>query len=239
MKYNKIINLFLITFFAISITFAQNTVAEDNEKSEVTVEQEYLRTVEDVVIRELANSDNFDTKLVALQHIEDALSEGHSSPEIESALQDLAGEGILKETRKANRLTNNYPQIRSKACEMLGEIKTQNAEETLLKIVNAETEPMVLSSAVRSLGKIGINKNNEVTNAIAWVEHRYSIVNPTDSLAYEVLDTYEMLFDTIKTKEGQEAVINSIAQISANYRYVTPIRTKARDLLKTLSLTEE
>jgi len=233
MKYGKISCLILLTVLIPVFVFSQTTVKPVNEsRSEVTVEQEYLSTVEDVIIKGLSESDNFDTKLVALQHIEDALDEGRISPEIEAALEGLAGEGVLREERTANRLSNNYPQIRRKACELLGQVKTKQAKETLLKIANAEKEPMVLSSAVRSLGQIGINDNDDVTNAIAWVEHQTSILNPTDSLAYEVLDAYEVLLPTVNHKE---AMIESITKIASNYRYVTPIRTKALDLLKTLS----
>jgi len=233
MKYGKIISLILLTILAPLAVFSQETVSTaDKSRAEVTVEQEYLSTVEDVIIKGLAESDNFDTKLVALQHIEDALAEGRISPEIEVALEGLAGEGVLREERTANRLSNNYPQIRTKACELLGQVKTKQSKETLLKIANAEKEPMVLSSAIRSLGQIGINDNDDVTNAIAWVEHQTSILNPTDSLAYEVLDAYEVLLPTVTHKE---AMIESITKIASNYRYVTPIRTKALDLLKTLS----
>ncbi|HZK19815.1 MAG TPA: HEAT repeat domain-containing protein [Treponemataceae bacterium] len=233
MKYSKITCIFLVTLCMSVIVFAQEVVTTVNEpRSEITVEQEYLSTIEDVIIKELANSDNLDTKFVALQHIETALEEGRLSPQIEISLQSLAGEGVLKESRTANRLSNNYPQIRSKAADLLGQTKTKAAKETLLKIAVAENEPMVLSSVVRSLGKIGLNDSDDVANTIAWVERRFSILNPTDSLAYEVLDAYEALLPTVDDKTQ---MIECIASIAGNYRYVTPIRTKALDLLKKLT----
>lgn len=232
MKNSKLIIVILITLCSSYFVFAQQTVTQDEPTTEVTVEQQYLSTVEDVIINELSKSDNFDTKLVALRHIEDALNAGRISPEIEISLESLAGEGVLKQSRTNNRLSNNYPQIRSKACDLLGEVNTEQAKETLLNIATEEKEPMVLASIVRSFGKIGINDDNEVSDTIAWIERRYSIINPTDSLAYEVLDTYEILLPGM---EDKNTVIESIAKIAANYRYVTPIRTKALDLLKSLA----
>jgi len=70
---------------------------------EKSAEEEYLSTVEDVVITELANSDERDNKLVALQYLENAVEEGRVSPDMMVALDHLAGEGINTQSRQSGR----------------------------------------------------------------------------------------------------------------------------------------
>ena len=107
MNFKKLLSLALILVLAGSFLFAQ-------EKSEVTVEEQYLSTIEGVIIKELTNSDSRDNKLVALQYISDALKEKRISPEIQYALNTLAGEGIFNPMREDGRLANNYPDIRKR-----------------------------------------------------------------------------------------------------------------------------
>lgn len=199
---------------------------------ETTVEDEYLSSVEGVIIRELSQADDRDNKFVSLQYIEDALNAGRTSPDIQAALDSLAGEGITTQSRTNGRLVNNYPDVRRKACELLGKVPTEESKNTLVQVTLADNEPVVVAAAVRSLGEIGINDNNEVVEAIIWAQKKYATLNPTSSLAFEILNAYESLADTVQDKGP---MIQSISAIASNYTYATPVRTKAYDLLKTLT----
>lgn len=202
------------------------------QRTEVTVEQEYLSTVEDVIIKELAVAEDRDSKLVSLQYLETAIDTGRTSPDMQEALDLLAGEGVFSQARTNGRLANNYPDIRAKACDLLGKMKTEEAKDTLLKVTLADNEPMVAISAIRALGDIGINENNEVVEAIAWAQKKYAVLNPTSSMALEILVAYEKLAPSVK---DTSSMIQSISSIATNYNYVTPVRTRALDLLKTLT----
>ena len=90
---------------------------------------------------------------------------------------------------------------------------------------------MVITAAVRSLGEIGLNDNDEVSETIAWAQKKNAVLNPTSSLALEVLIAYEKIADKV---ENKGPMIQAVGQIATNYRYVTPVRTRAHDLLKTL-----
>lgn len=225
MNFKKLCFALLVLVLTVSVVSAQ-------QKSEVTVEQQYLANIEDVIIKELTLSDQYDNKLVALQYIEDALNAKRMSPEIQEALNSLAGEGIMNPSRENGRLLNNYPDIRAKAAELMAKVPTEESKDRLVKIVLADTEPMVITAAIRSLGEIGINTNDDVVSTIAWTEKRFSTLNPTSSLALEVLNAYEKLLPYTK---DTAPMVQSISQISANYQYVTPVRNKALDLLKTIS----
>lgn len=198
---------------------------------EKSAEEDYLTTVEDVVITELANSDERDNKLVALQYLESAVEEGRVSPDMMVALDHLAGEGINTQSREKGRLMNNYPDIRAKACDLLGKVPSEESKTTLKNIALADNEPMVITAAVRSLGEIGMNDNDDVVNTIAWANKKNAVLNPTSSLAFEVLIAYEKIADKVQDKS---AMIQSVGQIATNYHYVKPVRDRALALLKVL-----
>ena len=201
------------------------------QSGDKTVEESYLSSVEDVVITELANSEERDNKLVALQYLESAINEGRATPDMVVALDSLAGEGINSQNRKNGRLMNNYPDIRAKSCELLGKVATEEAKQSLVKIALADNEPMVITAAITSLGDIGINDNDEVVNTIAWAHKRVQILNPTSSLALEVVKAYEKLSDSV---EDKAAMVQDLGRIATDYHYVTPVRNRALSLLKKL-----
>ncbi|MBQ0050667.1 MAG: HEAT repeat domain-containing protein [Treponema sp.] len=213
-----------------ALLIAFGATAQSN-KTETSAEKDYLSSVEDVVITELANSEERDNKLVALQYLENAVEEGRCTPDMQVALDSLAGEGITSQARTNGRLMNNYPDIRAKACELLGKVATPESKNSLTKIALADNEPMVITAAVRSLGDIGMNDNDDVTATIAWAQKKNAVLNPTSSLALEVLIAYEKLADSVQDKS---AMIQSVGAIATNYNYVTPVRTRALELLKKL-----
>ena len=213
------------------LAVAFTSAAAAQKSNESNVESEYLSSVEDVVISELAASEERDNKLVALQYLETAISEGRATPDMMKALDSLAGEGITAQSRTNGRLVNNYPDIRAKACDILANVKTEESKDTLVKVALADNEPMVITAAIRSLGEIGINNNDEVSETIAWAQKKNAVLNPTSSLAFEVLVAYEKIAETV---ENKGPMIQAIGQIATNYKYVTPIRTRALELLKKL-----
>lgn len=227
MKINKILALLLIVSFAVALPAQTQTVT----RAETTAEEDYLSNFEDIIIAELTASDEYDNKNLALQYIEDALannSSGRDMTQIQLALDSLAGEGVLNEARTAGRLANNYPDIRAKACDLLAQLPTTESKITLTKIALADNEPMVAAAAIRSLGTIGIDPD-DVISTVAWVQKKYAILNPTSSLAFEILDAFEKLGGEVQDKTE---MIQCITSIAVNYKYVTPVRDKAKALLK-------
>ena len=219
--------LFVTALLALNaIIFAQS------KESETNVENEYLTDVDGDIIMSLATSDELDNKLVALQYLQNAIEEGNTSDLVIKALDQLAGEGITSQTRTAGRISNNFPEVRRQACLLLAKVPTEHSKNTLVNIAIADNEPMVIAAAVQSLGTIGINDNDETVEAIAYANKRNQVLNPTSSLAMEVLCAYEKLADSTHNKK---TLLNSISMISADYRYVTPVRQKAYKLLKQMS----
>ena len=232
----KVFLISILSFFSFSIFAQQQTVQKSSDVEEVetetSVENEYLNDVDGDIIMSLANSDELDNKLVALQYLQNAIDEGNTSEAVIKALDQLAGEGLTNQSRTNGRLINNFPEVRRQACLMMAKIPTEHSKNTLISIAVADNEPMVIAAAVKSLGEIGINENDETVEAIAFANRRNQVLNPTSSLALEVLTAYEVL---ASNTENKKTLIDSVARISTDYHYVTPVRQKAYKLLKELS----
>lgn len=224
---------FLKTLLFTVILLASSTVIWAQAKeTETNVESEYLSDVDGDIIMGLATSDELDNKLVALQYLKDAIDSGNTSDLVIKALDQLAGEGITSQTRTNGRLSNNFPEVRRQACLLLAKVPTEHTKNTLINIAVADNEPMVIAAAVQSLGTIGINDNDETVEAIAFANKRNQVLNPSSSLAMEVLVAYEKL---AASTQNRKTLINSITMISTDYHYVTPVRQKAYKLLKSIS----
>jgi hypothetical protein len=197
---------------------------------EMSVEESYLQeSVENMIIREQSQATGRDTKLVALEYINQAISHGNTSDDVRNALEYLALEGLTNQTRENGRLINNFPDVRRQAAIYLGEIGTTEAKDTLLKILLAETEPMVLTEAVKSLAKIGLNDNEETASTIAWVVRRYNTIGPDNLLALAALEAFEIL----AKKNGGLKDPNTLRTIIliSDGRYIKPVQDRARQLL--------
>ena len=213
---------------------AQTVQKAGNSNKETYVENEYLNDIDTEIIMGLAEADDLDSKLVALQYIQEAINDGNTSAGVIQALDQLAGEGVLSESRTNGRKMNNFPEVRRQACLLMSKVPTEHTKNQLINVMVAEDEPMVIAAAVQSLGIISPENADEVIEAIAYVNKRNMVLNPTSSLAWEVIEAYEKLAP-IATDRKQ--MINSLTQIYSNYRYSTPVRNKAQQLLKKLANT--
>ncbi len=220
--------LFFVTCIFLSgssFIFAQS----EKTDSMMTVEEAYLNSMEGVILKEMVTSEGRDSKYVALQVIEEAIESGRSTPELQQALNSLAMVGLSTVVRENGRVANNYPDIRMKACSLLGKIKTEESKDILMKVMFTDNEPAVIMESVKSLGELGFNNNDEVVEMINFINRKFDIINPQSSLALEVINTYEKLAPTVKNKKG---MIDSIMRIANNYSYVKPVRDKALEVLK-------
>ena len=217
MKLSKKVFIAAAMMLVAGFAFAQS-------EKESSVESEYLNDVDGDIIMTLAESDEYDNKLVAIQYLQSAIEDGNTSDAVIQALDRLAGDGLTTQNRTNGRLMNNFPEIRREACKLMAKVPTEHSKNMLISIAVADNEPMVIAAAVKSLGEIGINENDEAVDAIAFANRRNQVLNPTSSLALEVLNAFEMLADST---ENKKTMIDAVARISTDYHYVTPVRQKA------------
>jgi hypothetical protein len=211
--------------------WAQNSGASGNERQR-SVEESYLQdSVEMMIIRETSRSESREMKMVALQYINDAIDKGNTGEEVRAALEFMTLEGVVNKSYESGRLTNNYPDVRTKAATYLGKLGTPEAKNTLLKIVKSDNEPMVLTEAIKSLAAIGLNDNDETVSAIVWTMRHFEL-NPSDLLALSALEAFEKLAEANGGLKDASAV-QTIQKI-AEGPYRLSVKRRAREVLNNL-----
>ena len=225
MIFKRIFVTAAVFFIAITAVTAQNR--------QLTVEESYLQqSLELMIIREHTRAEGREMKLIALEYISDAISRGNTGPEIKEALEYMGIEGTINQTRENGRLVNNYPDIRVRAATYLGDLGTPEAKDSLIKMALADNEPMVLTEVIKSLGRIGINDNDEVSSTISFIVRHYDVLNPDNLLALAALEAFEKL--AASNGRIDQNSVQTVLRI-ANGHYLTAVREKARLVLADLT----
>jgi hypothetical protein len=212
--------------------------AQSGSSSEMSAEEYYLQEpVEIMIIREQSRADDRDGKFLALEYIREAVESGNTGEEIRSALEYMALEGILNQTRENGRLVNNYPDVRLRSVEYLGNLKTSEARDTLLVLMLNESQVSIQSEIIRSLTRMlnaGItDRAEESLSRVVWITQQYDARQPDNNLALMALNYFDT-FAKINGGVSREA-IQLVQRISNNGRYIQQIRTRARTLLTQLT----
>ena len=223
----RVFTLFITAFFAVAGIAAQTT------DSEMSIEESYLQeAIEMMIIRETSRSDSLDQKLLALEHLGKAIERGSTNEEIRVTLEYLSLEGTQNKARMSGRLVNNYPSVRRQAAKYLGDLGTKEAKNALLKICTSDDEKMVLQEAIKALGTIGMNDNDDVVNTIVWIMNKDTNSEAPDNiLAIAAIDTIEKL--SKQNKSADPNAIQVIARIMGG-PYASPVKQRARQALVTL-----
>lgn len=237
-------HLFLICIIILIIPgllAAQNGDSKDakdkTQKKEQTIEELYLsQNAEVQIIRYQAQSNDRDMKLFALQNLRIMVEDGRVQSDDQTVIaliDSLAMEGMGNQVREGGRLTNNFPDVRRQACNLLGEIGGEVAKDSLVKVLLSDNEPIVLSEAVYALGKIGINDNESVATAIAYVIRKNVIQKaPDNNLAYATLLAIEKIAEKNKGMKSPD-IFNLLLEI-AQGNYIKVVKLKAIDVIAKL-----
>lgn len=223
---------FLITVTLVAFVLSAVS-AQTGARREMTVEESYLQeSIEIMIIRETARANTRESKLIALDYIRDALGRGSTNDEIRQTLTFLSEEGRRAVTLESGRVINNFPDIRRQSARLLGQMGTEEAQRSLLEILMFENEPSVLQEAIKALGDIGMNENNETVEHIARVIERFDNFNPDNLMALAAIDAFENI---AIVNNG----LNSTAAVRALFRiiegnYIAPVKERARQLVADL-----
>jgi HEAT repeat protein len=211
--------------------------AQERNSGELTIEELYLQNAEIRIIREQAITQDRDMKLMALDNIQEMLydgkiSSGTSAKEAHYILDYLAGEGLTRMVRESNRLVNYFPEVRRRAVNLLGQLGSEEAKESLLDILLTDIEPMVLAEAAYALGSIGTNDDNRTSTTIAAVLIAQDSVAPDNNFAFASLLAFEKLAETnggLNDPLAFEAIIRV-----AQGNYIRSVKIKAVEVLDLL-----
>jgi len=205
------------------------------EEKEKTVEDIFLQSVELKIIGELAFSSDRDMKVEALDSLEEMINDGRvqeGDEEVHYILDALSLEGTGAQYRENGRMINNFPEIRRRACELLGKMGGIKSKDSLINILLNDEEPMVKAEAAYALGSIGYNENNQVTEALAFSILNDDIMTPDNNFAFASLLAFEKLLDSNDTL-NDASVYRALVRISSG-NYIRPVKQKAQEVIKKL-----
>jgi hypothetical protein len=201
--------------------------------SGITLEGSYLQeSIELMLIKEQSESLSREMKESAFKNIDTALAQGSKDRVIFVALETLALEGSFNKTIENGVVINNYPDLRSKAAHYMGILGGHDAQTVLLKMLDIESEPVILTEVVASLGKISSNDNGETVTLISKKITALGFAYPDNRLTLAALDVYEKFAaqDGWQLDPDTEEVLASVSY----GRYHSTIRARARQLLAKL-----
>lgn len=223
------------------------------DEGERAIEDAYLQNPELMMVEKQAYSGDRYTQLESLKGIELFLNSLRSvdnaddsplepidpavvPPQIVDMLIHLASQGSLIITRRGNTVVNNFPEVRRKACELLGWVRTESSKESLMKFLKEDQEPMVKSEAAWALGEYAKHEGDDkgdITRSLAWVIDRESVDNPDNNLAYAVV----LSLDKISEKHGgglphPDGYVALIKIAQGNY--INTVTKKALEVIQNL-----
>lgn len=234
MRIHKIVSLLLAGIVFVSIAGAQQAdkTNSDSGKTERTVEELYLGSIETRIIREQAVNPEYETKRLALENLQEMLGDGKLTSDSKDAINlliYLSMEGSGRIVRENGRVINNYPDIRMLSCRILGEVGGADAQNVLTDVVRFDTEPMVLAEAAYALGKIGKNDNNQVVQILADKVLRWSITKPDNNFAFATVLAFEKIAEK-NNGINDPSVFQALIQISQG-NYIKDVKLKALEVL--------
>ncbi len=161
-----------------------------------TAEDKLLTKKEKVLMNYLYQATQ-GNRIIKLQVL-DKLLEGIDSKEFsseDSQMVDivvyLTQEGTSRKNFENNVLTNNYPDVRVKACKVLGKMKTENSRRALAEVIKNDENDVVLAEACIAFGEIGDNANGDALRAIVYLYR--STYNPTQNLVFAIINSIKLV----------------------------------------------
>ena len=227
MRPNPLLILAAVLLVCSAAGFAQST-----SKEELTVEERFLQNIEFQILREQAFSDDREMKITVLDDIEAMVEDGRISGDDEQyvfMLEYLAMEGISRKVREGGRLINAFPEVRRRACNLLGRVGGEDAAIALLTILIKDDEYMVKSEAAYALGVIGMDPGGQVVETLVYSLERMDPSRPDNNFAMAIILAIEKLADANNGIKDPGAYRALVRIASGNY-----IRTVKRRALEAL-----
>jgi HEAT repeat protein len=200
---------------------------------ELTIEEKFLnKSIELQVLKEQAFAPEYDAKMIALDDLSDKISKGslgEEADDYEFILEYLAMEGTSHIVREGLRLANYYPDVRRRATELLGKVRTEQSKNALITVLLNDNEPMVRAQAAYALGELGMNEDNEVAAALVYAVDREDQTRVDNNWGYAMV----LAFEKLHQKTGgikYPGAFRALVKISQG-NYLATVKQKALQVL--------
>ena len=127
---------------------------------------------------------------------------------------------------------NDFPEVRRRAAALLGRLGTDDAKNALVRVLFIDQDPMVKAEAAYGLGVIGLNKDNEVVQALAFAYNREDPTRPDNNFGYALCLAVEKIAK--KTGGINEPRAYQMLVRIAQGNYLRTVKTKALQVLEEL-----
>ncbi len=233
MRKSRILLVACAFLFAMALSIPLSAQKKTGDK-ELTIEELFLKSVEFQIVREKAFSEDFEMKMSALDDLDKKInngSVGDNAAQVEFVLEYLSMEGTSRLVRENKRQINYFPEVRRRASNMLGKLGTQEAQKALINVLLGDDEPMVKAEAAYGIGSIGLNENNEATQALAFAYDREDPSKPDNNYAFAVALAMEKLGKKSGIKDP--AAYRTLVKI-AQGNYIRSVKLKAMQVLESM-----
>ncbi|HUI72669.1 MAG TPA: HEAT repeat domain-containing protein [Spirochaetia bacterium] len=217
-------------------TQSTSQASSQTGSGEITIEELFLKSIEFQIIREKAVAADRELKLSALDDLQkriDAGLNGSDAAQVEFILEYLALEGSGRIARENGHVVNDFPEVRRRAANLLGQVGTESARNALVRVLLIDDEPIVKAEAAYALGNLGMNPNNEVVRAIEFAYNMEDSQAPDQNFGYAISLAIEKLAQ--KTPGGlRDPEAYKLLVRIAQGNYLRTVKAKALQVLDEL-----
>ncbi len=210
-----------------------------------TVEELFLSAPDMGATIELAASSDRNTKMLALDDIENMLEQGGTSGNdrvIGDLLWRLSAEGTFITAIESGRLVNNFPVIRRRAVELMGRLARESSEQevveeakvNILDILWKDREVMVKSEAAYAVGFFDMDQEEQNKALLLLYEliHRQSAAAPDNNFAYAIALSIENMAERSNGINDYRGYTALVTIMQGNY--TRRVKDKAFEVLQKL-----
>ncbi|MDC7224429.1 MAG: HEAT repeat domain-containing protein, partial [Spirochaetales bacterium] len=149
-------------------------------------------------------------------------------------LTDMGREGTGRIYMEQGTQKNNFPEVRRKSVELLGEVGGEESRRAITDILGQENEPMVMSEAVVALAKIGPDEDGVTLQVMANAMNSQTAMNRDNNFAYAYLTSIEIMNENGYELTDEYLISELVKLFDMRNGYNTTVRKKAMEIFRSL-----
>ena len=228
--------LYFINKYGLSVLLTIISLFLYTQTKESTAEAEYLKKKKQITFYRIrAYGGDRNTKISVLDDILTNIDKySFRDKDLVDLVVLLSQEGVTHKEFKNNQLINYYPEVRMKACIILGKLGGKEAKYALVEAINKDDEYMVKAEAALALAELGDQDDNLGIHSIVFSFRTMDPMQPNPNFTIAVIDALEKLLKSSDTKDAfsSDAVLVLADIVQGNY--TREVRDRAYKVLTSL-----